>query len=135
MSAALTRMSYFIESSEYSGVNLLNMESLNMKSISVISSRKGNFQASRRFCAVYSSIKVSSLLTVRMPISVQRMSKHLSKHQPQGTHVCTDVQTAQGTETPKSTCLHRCPNGKLEARNSEHCKQPSRRQGYTVRTR
>jgi hypothetical protein len=33
-------MSYFTESSEYSVVNLLNMESLNMINISVISSRK-----------------------------------------------------------------------------------------------
>jgi hypothetical protein len=40
MSAALTRMLYISESSEFSRVNLLNMESLNMTSISVISSRK-----------------------------------------------------------------------------------------------
>jgi len=38
--AILRRMPYFLESSDYSGVLLLNMESFNITSISAISSRK-----------------------------------------------------------------------------------------------
>jgi len=55
------------------------------------------------------------------------VSKHLSRHKPQGTHVCIDVRTAQRTTTPESICLHKCPNSKLKAANSEHCMQSSRR--------
>jgi hypothetical protein len=59
-----------------------------------------------------------------MPISVRRMFEHLSRHQPQGGDVRIDVQIAQRIATLKSTCLHKCPDGKLEAGNSEHWKQP-----------
>ncbi len=38
---------------------------------------------------------------------------------------CIDDQTAQQTASPESTYLHRFPNSKLVAANSEHCKQPS----------
>jgi hypothetical protein len=63
----------------------------------------------------------------RRPLVFEEVSEHLSRHQPQGTNVRTDVRTAQQTATPESTYLYRCPNSKLNAANSEHCKQRSER--------
>jgi len=50
--------------------------------------------------------------------------EHLSRHQSQRAHVRTDVRATQGTPTPASTCLHRCPNSKLVTANSEDNMQP-----------
>jgi hypothetical protein len=60
-------------------------------------------------------------------LEFEEVSEHLSRHQPQGTHVRTDVWTAQQTPTPESTYSHRCPNNKLKDANSEDSMQPSGR--------
>jgi hypothetical protein len=61
------------------------------------------------------------------PPVFEEVSEYLSRHQPQGTHVRTDVQTAQRTTSPESTWSHRCPNSKLKAVKSEENMQPSGR--------
>jgi hypothetical protein len=103
------------------------MENLNMTSINVISSRKTIFGCQEDFAQL--TAQQSRFPTYRpdnpeeasrCPSVFEEVSEHLSRHQPHGTDVRTDVQTA----TPESTCLHRCSNGKLKAGNSEHCKQP-----------
>lgn len=105
-SAALTGMLYFPESLEYSRVILLNMESLNMTSINGISSRKAismHQEDSMQFTAQQKSISYLPSRrprgSVRTPISVQRLSEHLSRHQPQGTNFCTNVWTTQRIAT------------------------------------
>jgi len=128
------RIPYLSESSEYSGVNFLNMENLNMTSISVISSRKAISRCQEDFTQF--TTQQSRFLTYRSdspeeaserPSVFNEVSEHLNRHQSQGTYVRTDVQTVQWTTTPESTCLHRCPNRKLKATNNDHCKQPSGR--------
>jgi len=63
----------------------------------------------------------------RRPPVFEEMSEHLSRHQPQGTHVRTNIRTAHRTPTPESTCSHKCLNSKLKVANSEDSMQPSRR--------
>jgi len=61
------------------------------------------------------------------PPVFEEVSKHLSRHQPQGTHVRTNVQTAQRTPRPESPYSHKCSNSKLKVANSEDSMQPSGR--------
>jgi hypothetical protein len=105
-----------------------------MTSISVISSRKAISKCQEDFGQFIT--QQSRFPTYRpngpeevsgRPLVFEEVSEHLHRHQPQGTHVRTDVRTAQRTVTPKSTCLQRCPNSKLKAATSEHCKQQSGR--------
>jgi hypothetical protein len=100
-STALTGMTYISESSEYSGINFHNMESHNMTSISVISSRKeiSSCQEDSMQCTAQQSRFTyyhsgSPEEASGRPSVFKKVPKHLSRHQPQGTHVCIDVRTA-----------------------------------------
>jgi len=107
-----TRIPYLSESSEYSGVNSLNMESLNMTSVSVIISKKAIFRLQED--SVQFTAQQSRFPTFRIdgpeeasghPSVFEEVSEHLSRHQPQETHVYINVMIAQRMSTLESTSV------------------------------